>query len=248
MVSQMGWPTVPSHRVRGLPVQAAGSRGVVKVLPHASLGACSALAAGDAVSDDVPRGAISHRSPPSMRRWGYSRLSRPVGNARTWAVRAAVFVPFATAARLLGWDCGDMVSPCAVWCWGQAAGHHAIALLQEELDAVATENTLPQEPLTAELAALPLALGADGVMVPFRPTSGAPTGKIRWCAITVGVRTRLHQHRTRRGHAVTRLQQRRRVAVLGPWRRVGPGCGAKPYARASCRPPTWSDSAMVAAG
>src|SRR5262252_7935133 len=49
----------------------------------------------------------------------------------------AVFVPFATAARLLGWYCGRVVSPRAVWCWVQVAGHQAMAHLQEDLAAVA---------------------------------------------------------------------------------------------------------------
>ena len=53
------------------------------------------------------------------------------------------------------------------------------------------------EPLTAEVAALPLALGADGVMVPFRPDAGAPQGRIRWREVKVGVLARIGQHRTR---------------------------------------------------
>lgn len=126
----------------------------------------------------------------------------------------AVFVPFATAARLLGWYCGPMVSPRAVWCWVQAAGLQAMAHLQAELDPVAQGPPLP-EPLAADLAALPLALGADGVMVPFRPVAGAPTGKTRWREITVGVLARLGQQRRRLGQVGTRLHHRRLVAVLG---------------------------------
>jgi len=127
----------------------------------------------------------------------------------------AVFVPFATAARLLGWYCGGVVSPRAVWGWVQEAGHQAMEHLQEDLAAVAQGHGAPPEPLTAEEAALPLALGADGVLVPFRPDAGAPRGKIRWREVKVGVLARLGQHRTRTGHTVTRLQPRRLVAVLG---------------------------------
>ena len=134
----------------------------------------------------------------------------------------AVFVPFATAARLLGWYCGGRVSRRAVWGWVQAAGHRAMALLQGELEAVARGDAPPQEALAAELAALPLALGADGVMVPCRPTGGAPTGKIRWREIKVGVLARLGQHRTRLGHVVTRLHHRRLVAVLGDREALSP--------------------------
>src|SRR5712691_2215031 len=48
------------------------------------------------------------------------------------------------------------------------------------LEAVAKGDLPTPEPLAAEQMALPLALGADGVMVPFRPAGGAPTGKTRW--------------------------------------------------------------------
>lgn len=127
----------------------------------------------------------------------------------------AVLVPLATAARWLGGYCGGMVSPRAVWGWVQASGHHAMALLQEALDAAARGDALPPEALAAALAAVPLALGADGVLVPFRPTGGAPTGEIRWRDIKVGVLARRGPQRTRRGHVVTRLQPRWLVAVLG---------------------------------
>src|SRR2546428_12729796 len=52
-------------------------------------------------------------------------------------------------------------------------------------------------------------------MVPFRPTGGQPTGKTRWHEVKVGVLARLGQHRTRTGKVITRLRQRRLVAVLG---------------------------------
>ena len=140
-----------------------------------------------------PHGCTLPQGAPFDEALGVQPHQRTRGALQFLGCAFAVFVPCATAARLLGWDCGGMVSPRAVWCWVQAAGHHAMALLQEELDAVARGNALPQEALAAELAALPLALGADGVMVPFRPTGGAPTGKIRWREIKVGVLARLGQ-------------------------------------------------------
>jgi hypothetical protein len=90
-----------------------------------------------------------------------------------------------------------------------------MAHLQADLDAVAKGNAPTPEPLTDAQAALPLALGADGVMVPLRPDAGAPRGKLRWREVKVGVLARLSQHRTRTGQMVTRLTQRRLVAVLG---------------------------------
>ena len=90
-----------------------------------------------------------------------------------------------------------------------------MAYLQADLATVAKGHEPTPEPLADEQVAWPLALGADGVMVPFRPEGGNPRGKIRWREIKVGVLARLGQHRTRTGHIVTRLQQRRLVAVLG---------------------------------
>ena len=127
----------------------------------------------------------------------------------------AVFVPFATAARLLGWYCGSVRSPRAVWCGVQTAGCQAMAHLQANLDTVAQGAAPPPEPLTAAQAALPLALGADGVMGPLRPEAGAPRGKLRWREVKVGVMARMGRPHTRTGQVGTRLTQRRLVAVLG---------------------------------
>ena len=146
---------------------------------------------------------------------GVQPHQRTSGELQCLGCALAVFVPFATAARLLGWYCGSVVSPRAVWCWVQAAGHQAMEHLQDDLTVMAGGHGPTPEPLTAAQAALPLALGADGVMVPFRPDAGAPRGKIRWREVKVGVLARLGQHRTRTGRSVTRLQQRRLVAVLG---------------------------------
>jgi hypothetical protein len=162
-----------------------------------------------------PHGCAIPQVAPFDEALGVQPQQRTSGALQCLGCALAVFVPFATAARLLGWYCGGVVSPRAVWCWVQAAGHRAMEHLQAELAAVAEGHGPPPESLTAEAAALPLALGADGVMVPFRPEGGKPRGKIRWREIKVGVLARLGQHRTRTGHLVTRLTQRRLVAVLG---------------------------------
>jgi hypothetical protein len=146
---------------------------------------------------------------------GVQPPQRTSGELQCLGCALAVFVPFATAARLLGWYCGGVVSPRAVWWWVPAAGHHAMEHRQEELAAVAWGHEPTPEPLTAEAAALPLAVGADGVMVPFRPDAGAPRGKSHWREVKVGVLARIGQHRTRTGQVVTRLTQRQLVAVLG---------------------------------
>ena len=146
---------------------------------------------------------------------GVQPHQRTSGELQSLGCALAVFVPFATAARLLGWYSGGTVSPQAVWGWVQAAGQQAMETLQEHLHALAQGDLPAPEALAADLAAAPLVLGADGVMVPFRPTGGQPTGKTRWHEVKVGVLARLGQHRTRTGKVVTRLRQRRLVAVLG---------------------------------
>ena len=127
----------------------------------------------------------------------------------------AVFVPFATAATLLGWASGVTVSPRAVWHWVQEAGQQAMAQLHAQLQAVAQGYMPTEEPLPAALAAAPWLIGADGVMVPFRPEGGHPRGKTAWHEVKVGILARVGRHGTRTGKAVTRLHQRRLVAVWG---------------------------------
>ena len=162
-----------------------------------------------------PQGCAIPQVAPLDEALGVQPHQRTSEELQSLGCALAVFVPFATAAQFLGWYSGGPVSPRAVWCWVQAAGHRAMEHLQEHLEAVARGDLPPPEPLAAEQAALPLALGADGVMVPFRPEAGAPTGKTRWREIKVGVLARLGQHRTRLGQVVPRLQHRRLVAVLG---------------------------------
>ncbi|HEY5868576.1 MAG TPA: ISKra4 family transposase [Candidatus Tectomicrobia bacterium] len=162
-----------------------------------------------------PRGCDIPQVAPLDAALGVPPHQRTSGELQALGCALAVFVPFATAARLLGWYSGGVVSPRAVWCWVQAAGHQAMAHLQADLDAVAREEVPLSEPLTAGLEAAPLLMGADGVMVPFRPEGGHPRGKTAWHEVKVGVLARLGRHTTRAGKVVARLHQRRLVAVFG---------------------------------
>jgi hypothetical protein len=162
-----------------------------------------------------PHGCETPQVAPLDEALGVQPHQRTSGELQSLGCALAVFVPFATAARLLGWYSGRTVSPQAVWGWVQAAGQRAMETLQKHLQALAQGDLPAPEALAADLAAAPLVLGADGVMVPFRPTGGQPTGKTRWQEIKVGVLARLGQHRTRTGKVVTRLHHRRLVAVLG---------------------------------
>lgn len=162
-----------------------------------------------------PHGCETPQVAPWDEALGVQPPQRTSGELPSLGGALAVFVPFAPAARLLGWYRGGPVSPQAGWGWVQAAGHQAMETLQAHLHARAQGDRPPPEALAAALAAAPLVLGADGVLVPFRPTGGQPTGKTRWHEVNGGVWARLGQHRTRTGQVLTRLHPRRLVAVVG---------------------------------
>ena len=162
-----------------------------------------------------PEGCAIGQVAPLDEELGLHPHQRTSGELQFLGCALAVFVPFATAAKLLGWYSGAAVSPRAVWCWVQAAGGRAMDTLRAQLEAVAQGDLPPEEPLEATLTTAPLVMGADGVMVPFRPEGGQPTGKTSWREIKVGVLARLGQHHTRTGKVVARLHHRRVVAVLG---------------------------------
>jgi hypothetical protein len=127
----------------------------------------------------------------------------------------AVFVPYETARRLLQQLTGVELAAGTLWEWVQQVGQRAMVQLEGELRALAAGELPAVEPLAAELEALPLVLGADGVMVPFRPHPRTAKGKTRWREIKVAILARLGARLTRQGTRMTRLCQRRLVAVLG---------------------------------
>lgn len=127
----------------------------------------------------------------------------------------AVFLPFDLAAWMLQQLTGIAVSDDTIWQWVQVAGQQAMEQLKLQLQRLA-EGQHPQvESLGEMLEAMPLIIAADGVTVPFRPQPKTPKGKIVWREIKVALLTRLGKHRTKTGETVTRLHQRRLVAVLG---------------------------------
>jgi len=127
----------------------------------------------------------------------------------------AVFVPFETAVALLNRLVVVPISPSAVWHWVQAAGQTAMQRLEHELEQLADGQPPAREPLDETIATQPLVLGADGVMVPFRPATGTPKGRTVWREIKVAILARLGRRTTRAGETVTHLERRRLVAVLG---------------------------------
>jgi len=122
----------------------------------------------------------------------------------------AIFVPFETVSVLLSCLTGVQVSCVSIWHWVQSAGQKAMDRLKRELDDLSS-GQLPQlETLEEAISLLPLLMGSDGVMVPFRPSSGK--GSTIWREVKVAVLARLG---FRKKSNAPQLYQRRLVAVLG---------------------------------
>ena len=162
-----------------------------------------------------PHGCAGSQVAPLDQALGLLPHQRTGAEVQWMGCLLAVFVPYETACRLLQQLTGVSLAAGTVWTWVQQVGQRVMAQLADELQELAAGTLPPAESLAAELATLPLVIGADGVMVPFRPHPGTPKGKTRWREIKVAILARLGERLTRHGKRVTRLCQRRLVAVLG---------------------------------
>jgi len=126
-----------------------------------------------------------------------------------------IYVPFDTARILLQHLTGIDVSTDSMWTWTQEAGQRIMRQIEAERQAMAAGKLPEVEFLAEHLQQAPLAIGADGVMVPVRPEKGTPAGKTIWREIKVGIMTRLTARINRKGESVPQLEQRRVVAAMG---------------------------------
>lgn len=126
----------------------------------------------------------------------------------------AIFVPYETASTLLLLLAGVSVSPMTIWNWVQEAGRRAIERLEDELKAVEEGKIPALEKMSDVCKQMAMLIGADGVMVPFRPTEKTPKGKTAWREVKVGIVARLEKYMSN-GKEATRLVQRRVTACLG---------------------------------
>jgi hypothetical protein len=126
-----------------------------------------------------------------------------------------VFLPFELAAWMLRQLCGIVISEDTLWNWVQTAGKQASDQLKIQLWQLEDGQLPSLESVDAAEAAMPLVIAADGVTVPFRSQPKTPKGKIVWREVKVALLARLGQYKKPTGEMVTRLHQRRLVAVLG---------------------------------
>jgi hypothetical protein len=151
---------------------------------------------------------------------GLTPYQQTSGELQHLACELAVFMPFRLAAYFVARTFGLAIEPKSVWNWVQYAGALSALRVQQALDALADAEAMGEDEGIActpeeSIRHLPLVLGADGVMVPFRPQAGTPKGKTVWREVKVGILARLGTHVTRAGRVVTVLLHRHVVAVLG---------------------------------
>lgn len=161
------------------------------------------------------KGCGTKQSVPFDEMLGITPQQRTSNELKHVACALAVFQPFEIAAKLLEMLTTVWVCPTSIWNWIQEAGHKSMEHLQHELQSLTEGQEPPQEILKDEIGALPLVMGADGVMAPFRPDGGSPGGKTIWREVKVAIFARLAKRINRKGKEVSCLKQRRLVAVLG---------------------------------
>jgi hypothetical protein len=139
-----------------------------------------------------PRGCKIGQVAPLDTELGLQPNQRTSAGLKRAACALAVFVPFEVATVLLSLLTEVVISPGAIWNWVQEAGQEAMTRLQRQLEALQGGERPEPEGMEATTASLPLLIGADGVMVPFRPHGGQPNGRTVWREVKVGILVRLH--------------------------------------------------------
>lgn len=162
-----------------------------------------------------PNGCEIGQVVPLDNELGLEPCQRVSNELKEAACALAVFVPYAIAAVLLALLTQVHVSPWSIWLWVQHHGSKARQKLEEELVAMRNGQDPELEPISPEVAALPMAIGGDGVLVPFRRYVGSPAGKTKFQEVKVGIIARIKQFTTRRGVEAVKIKQKRLVAVLG---------------------------------
>lgn len=162
-----------------------------------------------------PAGCHGSREAPLDAVLGLAKHQRHSGELKQKATILAVFVPLATASAILERIGGIGLGSSTIWRWVQEAGQRATSRLEADLARAAEGAVVSREAMESAIDRLLMLIGADGVMVPFRPVAGSPKGGIVWREVKVGIIARLERGLNRAGREVTRLRRRRLVAVLG---------------------------------
>jgi hypothetical protein len=192
------------------------SKGLVPRTVHSVLGALTWRRRVWRCPQRCPVGHIA----PYDDELGLAPYHQRSGELQQIACEYAVFMPFQVSAHFVNRTFNIAVSAGSIWNWVQRSGAVASLRGQQAVDALKAANaqdglevgsSTPEEGIRQ----LPLVIGGDGVMVPFRPQAGTPKGKTVWREVKVGILARLGTRFTRTRETVTIVLRRHLVAVLG---------------------------------
>ena len=127
----------------------------------------------------------------------------------------AVFIPYDTCSKIMENVAQISVPTKTLYRWCRHFGKIAYDQYLWELYCLERGLLGSTEMLSQELLSLPLVIGGDGVMVPFRPFEKSPKGKISWREVKVGIFARLKRMINDKGISIDRIVHKRLVAVLG---------------------------------
>ncbi len=146
---------------------------------------------------------------------GIAPRQRASNELRQIACLLSVFVPFETSSKILEIVVKLSIPAKTIYNWCQYFG--SLAYNEKLWELHCQEQGLKgfQESISEDILSLPLVIGGDGVMVPFRPNEGSAKGPIVWKEVKVGVFSRISTSVNKQGKKISKLVQRRLVAVLG---------------------------------
>ncbi len=152
-----------------------------------------------------PNGCAGSQVAPLDQALGLEAHQRTGTEVQWMGCLLAVFMPYETAGVVRQQLTGVVLVPSTLWRWVQEVGQRAMEQLEEQLQALAAGESPEAEPLAAQRQALPLVVGGDGVMVPFRPQPGTGKGKTCWREVKVAILARLGERLTHQGKRVSCL-------------------------------------------
>jgi hypothetical protein len=169
-----------------------------------------------------PNGCQGSRTIPFDQVLEIGAYQQTSDEVRRFGCLLCVFLPFELSSWLLRQFTGLQFESDTLWSWVQTYGQQAMTDLSQQLARLSAGEAPEAETLEAKIAQMTLAIGVDGVKVPLRPHPKTPQGKTCWREVKIAVLARLGQTLTRTGKTVTRLYQRRLVAVLGDLKALAP--------------------------
>ncbi len=162
-----------------------------------------------------PKGCAIGQTAPFDEVLGIGPNQRTSEEIKEMACLLAVFVPYGIASILMTALSGVKVCSTSIWEWVQIYGNKAVSKLEGELKLLSEGQSPDKAEMDEKVSKLIMAVGGDGVMVPFRPNGGSPDGKAEWREVKVGIFARLGRKLTKKGREVKIVVRKRVVAVRG---------------------------------